>query len=84
MNDLIPRTLRCRVNETTIEVCHGEIPDIFRQSYYDPVTEFELPDAKETGTDEDFRDWLDSYRRANLSGVNAWYEVMLLHKSCCS
>ncbi len=52
MNDLLPKTLRCRVDEITIEVCHGEIPEIFRQLYYNPITKFELPDTKVRNVDK--------------------------------
>ncbi len=70
MNDLIPKTLKYRVDGITIEVCHGEIPEIFRQLNYDPVTEFELPDTKnnewQTGiSNEEFEEWLDAYRFAS-------------------
>ena len=77
MNNLIPTTLRFRVNETTVEVCHGDIPDIFGQLQYDPIKELELPDTKVS--DEEFQDWLSLYR---CSG--GWFKHRLLKESQCN
>lgn len=82
MNYQLPIIAKYCINEITVEVCHGEIPDVFRQLRFGPITEFELPDTKVT--DKEFRCWLDSYRRANLSGINAWFEHMLLEESQCN
>ena len=62
-NDLLPTTLRCHVNVITIEVCHGEIPEIFIALRFDQISELELPDAK--GTDGEFEEWLSIYRHAS-------------------
>lgn len=85
MHDLLPKTLRCRIDGITLEVCHGEIPDIFRQLRYDPVTEFELPDTKVRNIDErgcfvdEFQEWLTLYRHAN-----PWFELQLLEEAQCN
>jgi hypothetical protein len=63
MNHLLPTTIRYRVNGITREVCQGEIPDIFRQLQFDPVTELELPDTK--ATDDEFTAWLSIYRHSS-------------------
>jgi len=63
MSELLLVTAKCRVNETTIEFCLGSIPDVFRQLWFDPITELELPDEKEA--DIDFSDWLGLYRPAD-------------------
>lgn len=60
MNNQIPITLRSRVNGITVEVCHGEIPEIFRQLWFGPIVEPKLPDTK--GTDEEFQEFLWRYR----------------------
>lgn len=62
MDDLLPKTLRCRINGITLEVCHGEIPQIFQQLWFDPITEFELP--KSRAPDKEFIAWLEIYRHA--------------------
>lgn len=50
------------IDSIPIDVCHGEIPDIFRTSMFGPTTELELPDAK--GSDKDFQHLLLIYRIA--------------------
>lgn len=45
-----------------IDICHGEIPDIFRTSMFGPTSELELPDAK--GPEDEFRHFLNVYRIA--------------------
>ena len=77
MDNLLPTTLRYRFNGITFEICHGEIPDIFRQLRYDPVTEFELPDPK--ATDDEFQEWLTLYRHAKR-----FWEFMLFEESQCN
>lgn len=54
-------TIRDVIDGITIELSRGEIPDRFRTSRFGPITEFELPDTK--GTDEEFNEFIDSYRR---------------------
>ncbi len=82
MDDLLPKTLRCSTDGIIIEVCHGEIPEIFRQLRYDPVTEFELPDTKVKNIDkqgyfvDEFQEWLSLYRHADK-----WFEFHLLEES---
>ena len=76
MNDLLPTVVRCRINDITVEVCHDEIPDIRRLLRFDPVTEFELPDAK--ASDEQFQDWLDLYRHSSK-----WFGMHLLEEAKC-
>ncbi|RLC88995.1 MAG: hypothetical protein DRJ03_00095 [Chloroflexi bacterium] len=77
MDDLLPTVARCRVNGITLEVYHGEIPDVCRLLRFDPITEFELPDAK--ASDEDFEDWLALYRHAK-----PWFAGMLLEEAKCN
>lgn len=62
MNYQLPKTIKCLIDKTTIEVCHGEIPDVCRLLHFDLITEFELPDTK--GSDEEFDVWLCLYRHA--------------------
>lgn len=62
MNNDLPTVVRFCRDDTTIEVCHGEIPDVCRLLRFDPITEFELPDTK--GSDEEFDIWLCLYRHA--------------------
>ena len=59
MNSQLPRTVRCNIDRITVEICHGEIPDVCRLLNFDPITEFELPDAK--ATDKEFTGWLSLY-----------------------
>lgn len=47
----------------TVEICHGNIPDIFRQLRSGPLKEFELPDTKVP--ERKFHRWLDLYRHAS-------------------
>lgn len=68
---------KCRINGITLEVCYGEIPDIFRLLWFVPITEFELPDTK--GSDEDFSNWLGLYRHARPLD-----EQSLLEKAQCN
>ncbi len=85
MNNLLPVILRSNINGTTIEVCHGEIPDIFRWLYFDPITEPELPDTK--GTDEEFQEFLHHYRNAYQwynPQWDKWASNYLLEKSKCN
>lgn len=77
MNDLLPTVVRYRINEITLEVCHGKIPDIFQALWFDPVTDLDLPDAK--ASDEEFQDWLGLYRHAN-----SWFKSQLLEESQCN
>lgn len=82
-----PTIMECHNNGITIEVCHGEIPDILRQYgfSYSPhlritwghVREFELPDTKVS--DEEFREWLELYRHAA-----PWLEYPLLEDAQCN
>lgn len=65
MNEPIPVVAKCRINGILLEVCHGEISDIFRLLWFGPVTEFELPDTKRS--DEEFRVWLEFYRPSSSS-----------------
>jgi len=51
-----------RLGAIPIDVCYGAIPDIFRTSRFDPTSDFELPDAKDT--DYNFDHWLFMYRKA--------------------
>lgn len=52
MNSPLPTTVRCCVKGITLEICHGKIPNIFRQLRFDPITKFELPDTKVTDKDK--------------------------------
>ena len=63
MKSVMPTVVRCRSNDFVLEICHGEIPDVCRLLWFDPVTEFELPDAKES--DEAFQNWICRYRNAS-------------------
>lgn len=54
-----------REGEVVVEICRGEIPDGFIKRWFCWVTELELPDRESNATDEDFMEWLDSYRAAN-------------------
>lgn len=67
MRTQMPIVIRFWANQTRaipIDVCHGEIPDIFRTSMFEPTSEFELPDAKELDEqwDTGFERWLTVYR----------------------
>ena len=65
-----PTIMEYNNNGITIEVCHGEIPDIFRQHGFSvsphlritfgSIKEFELPDKE--GTDGEFQEWLIGYK----------------------
>ena len=57
-----PTIVKYRLGDIKLEVCHGEIPDIFRRFWFSPVPDFELPDTK--GTDYNFEHWLSMYRKA--------------------
>ena len=59
MKDQLPTVVRCRVNEITLEICHGEIDDIFRKLWFGPIVHPELPDVK--ATDEEFENWRNRY-----------------------
>lgn len=74
----LPVIIRSRANGVTREVYYDEIPDVFRRFRFDPVQEFELPDAKES--DEDFNDWLGLYRISTTT----WFEHFLLEESQCN
>jgi hypothetical protein len=50
-------------SHTKIEVCVGEIPDVFRVLWFDPITELEVPDVK--GSYIGFELWLNRYRDSN-------------------
>ncbi len=63
MTSEIPIITRCRIDDVLIDVCHGNIPDIFRKLWFDPLKEFELPDTKVT--EKKFQRWLDLYRHAS-------------------
>lgn len=55
--------VQSKINGITIEVCHGEIPDEFRQLKFGTLKELELPDRKVT--DEQFDIWwIDAFREA--------------------
>ena len=58
MNNTIPIITRYRVNRIVVDVCHGEIPDIFRTSRFGPISKFELPDTK--CTDQEFAKFIES------------------------
>ncbi len=77
MNNLSPVVVRSRVNGITLEVCHGEIPDVCRLLRFGPMVEPELPDTKVT--DEEFQDWIFRYRRAGLI-----MEQQVLEEAQCS
>lgn len=77
MNDLLPTIAKCYMNGITLEICQGEIPDIFRRLRFNTITEFELPDTKDT--DKEFNDWLNLYR-----GSGGWFERELLRESQCN
>ena len=77
MNNLLPTVARYRINEIILEVCHGEIPDVCRPLWFDPITELELPDAK--ASDEDFENWLALYRHAK-----PWFAGVLLEEAKCN
>jgi hypothetical protein len=70
---IVIRTNICGIN---IEVCHGIIPDIFREQLFEPVTDFELPDAKKS--DEEFYDWIELY---SIS-TDIWGQIMLEASKC--
>jgi len=72
MDDLLPTVIKYRLDDTIVEVCHGKIPDVCRLLYFDPVTEFELPDA--IGSQDSFELFLDLYREAK----EEWFEGDLL------
>lgn len=55
---------KCRVNGITLEVCQGEIPDVFRLLRFDPITELELPDTK--ASDVEFKAWIGLYRHSSI------------------
>ncbi len=77
MNSPLPTVVRCRVNKITLEICHGNIPDIFRQLRFGSTIEFKLPDTKVT--DEEFQKWLEFYRH-----INPWLAPQLLEKIQCN
>ena len=76
MNSQLPIVAKCHVNGITLEICQGNIPDIFRQLHFDPITEFELPDDK---SEREFRTWITLYRRAQ-----EWSARNLLSRSLCN
>jgi hypothetical protein len=85
MNNQIPRVVRFKNNGITVEICHGEIPDVFRELWFSPVIEMELPDAKvsyEEGSDEDFQGWLRYYR--SIHELNLYHTRRALEISKCS
>jgi hypothetical protein len=63
MNDL-PTIAKCNINGFIIEVCSGNIPDIFRLLRFGPLVEPELPDTKEVNQGG-FLEWMDHYRHAH-------------------
>ena len=77
MNNVMPKIVRCRSNDFTLEICHGEIPDVCRLLWFEPVTEFELPDTKES--DVAFHTWMCRYRDAS-----EWLSDHLLRTSQCN
>lgn len=78
MNDLPLTVAKCRVDDIRLEVCQGKIPDVCRLLlWFDPITEFELPDAK--ASDDDFNNFLGLYRHSSL-----WFTDVLLEGSQCS
>lgn len=64
-------------NNLTVEICHGDIPDIFRQLWFGPLKEFKLPDTKVT--EQTFQRWLDLYRHASPD-----FEQQLLDVAKCN
>jgi len=77
MEEPVAIILRTKVSGITLDVCHGEIPDVFRQLWFSEITEPELPDAKVS--DNEFNDWLSLYRHSNC-----WFERQLLEESLCN
>lgn len=77
MNNQPPIVIRCLIGGIILDVCHGEIPDIFCTSKFGELIELELPDAK--GTNKEFQNWLISYRQANPS-----FEKQLLKVAKCN
>jgi hypothetical protein len=60
MNNQLPTIIKCRINNTVVEICHGPIPDICRELWFGQLVEPKLPDRKVT--DKEFEKWLDNYR----------------------
>lgn len=73
----MPTIVRCRSNNFVLEVCHGEIPDVCRLLWFDPITKLELPDTKVSN--EEFNDWLRLYRRCDPQS-----EQLLLKEAQCN
>ncbi len=46
MNFQLPIIVKYNIKGITIEFCYGNIPDIFRELWFDPIKELELPDRK--------------------------------------
>jgi hypothetical protein len=57
-----PIVLKTNISGIDLEVCHGEIIDMFRSFWFGPITKFELPDTQ--GTYYNFDHWLSMYRKA--------------------
>jgi hypothetical protein len=68
----MPTIAKCRVGDIKLEICHGEIPDMFRSFWFGPITEFELPDPQ--GTDYNFDHWLSMYRKARPNSARILLE----------
>lgn len=71
-----PIVLKINLSGIEVEVCHGSIPNTFRESFFNPITEFELPDAKRS--DEEFEDWIEFYSISD----DGWAHIMLEASIC--
>ena len=65
MDDQLPIIIIGRFNGVLLESCHGPIPDVCRELWFSPLVEPKLPDTK--GTDEEFEEWLDNYRKEEVT-----------------
>lgn len=64
---------RCRIKGITLEVCHGDIPDVFRLLWFGQTTELKLPDTKTK--DDDFNNWLKLYRNSKHSETQSLLDI---------
>lgn len=71
-----PIVLKVNLCGVDVEICHGEIPDIFRQVHFDQISDFELPDEKRS--DDEFYDWIELY---SIS-TDIWGQKMLEASQC--
>lgn len=77
MSKSMPIIIKYRSNDFVFEVCYGEIPDIYMLLWFEYITEFELPDTKESN--EVFQDWICRYRKAS-----DWVSNHMLRMSQCN